>query len=363
MCLRYVFQAPQSNESVVMKTRSKKQRKDLEKPVTAKQWVESLTEDLLKRPARVISTCTEGTSIDTGSAVQESSTEPSRKVAETVAKCVHNMLIHHPARCSQYELPQNRRSSLSLHLSQEPRQGVHLGILDRVRLRILKRRIISTRKNSAVSEIRHNPYGLPDFEELFHATDQHVAFQRRKLFDTQLDPKKRHYAFDSILNDYDILCPIKPSPHLKQISRVRDRHRLCLIGRSAPGCPFEASDFMARWLYHRSLQSMELNGMQLTKIKEEPEPEMTDLSRTGCYKYGKCLASKLVAARKSARMRETATIYNSDDSAETYQKTYDGPSVKGPAIEKFVQKEIFNMGAGEQISFTVDVPSFDREHM
>ncbi|XP_055336180.1 uncharacterized protein LOC129586784 [Paramacrobiotus metropolitanus] len=267
--------------------------------VTGREWVESLTEDLFK--VRKLSP--KKAHGDANAVPVDPAAEfPSVKTVEKVARCVHQVLIHHPARNAQYELPQNKRSSLTLHLSQEPRKGVQLSLADKIRLMILKRRIVAIRKNSSVAEIRHNPYGIPDFEELYHATDQHVAFQRRKLFDPLLDPAKRRYAFDSILNDYDILCPIKPSPHLKQMSRQRDRYRLCLIGRSARGCPFEASDFMARWVYRRSLQSMELNGMQLTMIKEDGvDCDPLDLSRAGSYQYGKCLASKLVAARKSAR--------------------------------------------------------------
>lgn len=307
MCLQDSILAHNSDDSVKMRRhikirkKEKKNSKYRAKRVTGKEWVESLTEDLMKRPALEAKGAVGALGLGDGLSIRNNDSKASsklpKKITDKVSKRIRNVLIHHPARSSQYDLPQNRQSSLSLHLSKEPRKGVSLGLLDRFRLMILKRRIIATRKNSAVAEIRHNPNGIPDFEELYYITDQHIAFQRRKLFDVLLDPEKRHLAVDSILDDYDILCPIKPSLHLKQVNRLRDPYRLCLVGRSVAGCSFETSDFMTRWSYPRNLQLKELDGIYLTRVKEETDNEELDLSKMGEYKYDDCLASKMVATR------------------------------------------------------------------
>ncbi|GAU87578.1 hypothetical protein RvY_00405-1 [Ramazzottius varieornatus] len=222
--------------------------------------------------------------------------------AEEVRNLVRKVLMHQFEMTSQHEIPNLHHHLLSLHMSKEPRKGAHLGALDRIRYMILKRRIVSMRKHSTVAVLRLHPNGLPALEELYAKTEEHVAENREKLFDVLESTESRQIAADAILDDLDLICPLKPSPHLKQISRLRDKRHLSLIGRSTINIPFESSDFMARWLYRRCLQTCELNGCQLTQIQEQrSQEEDLNLSKIGKYQCTKCVASKVVSARKSAR--------------------------------------------------------------
>ncbi|OQV15851.1 hypothetical protein BV898_09948 [Hypsibius exemplaris] len=270
--------------------------------ITAKQWLQSLVVD---RSA--------------GSDGQSSSQQAH---TDDLAQLARQVVVHQSTMTCQNEIPKDHHF-LSLQLTQEPRAGVSLSPLDRLRLFILKRKIFSSRKHSDVEEIALHPHGIPQFEKLYAATNQHVSFNRRKLFDPVLPVASRRLAADSIITDFDILCPLKPRPHLQQMKRQRDRTRVCLVRTIDLGISFEASDFMVRWFYRRCLQTAELDGIQLTRIQEEADLEEDyNLSLLGHYHNSKCLASKLVAARRSAALADSLLSVSSDSTVSPASMRY-----------------------------------------
>ena len=87
-------------------------------------------------------------------------------------------------------------------------------------------------------------------------------------------------------------------------------------------------------MYQRCLGTSELNGLQLTRIHEETHllEEDHDLSKLGQYLNSKCLASKLVAARRSADRWGLYPSYASMQSQASSQvtTTYAAPPTLTP---------------------------------
>lgn len=285
--------------------------------ITGKEWLESLAERTLS-----------------GQELRLYQEQPchrfgegavSSRVANDLAELARKVIVHQGATApQQLEMPRVHRRLLSLHMRREPKKGVSLGFLDSFRLFFLKRRAVRLRKRCFMEEINQHSDGMPQFGELYTATNQHVSFNRRKLFDVVLPIEHRRRAAESIIHDFDILCPHKPNSNFKPMNRLRDQTRRCLVGRSTLGIPFEASDFMTRWMYRRALQTSELNGLQLTRIPEQALEEDRDLSVIGSYKLTKCLASQIVAAHRAARIVD---VFQAASSFHTSDRRFSTPLV------------------------------------